>query len=160
MLPPNWRNCLLQNKPFFSPGRWAVLEIDACCARSYCSQARIGLMVSTTTTWKYFPHLEHLPTVQKSPLAYSENLQISTSDKPLQIQLTHISEKHQDPTRNLPVYSPTLTAEFCGKTQDLKVQPTKQGTISCLAFGKDYLNVTNATINHLLYSQSLPPKEQ
>lgn len=97
---------------FFSPGRWAALETDAYFAHSYCSQAHTRLMASTTTPIIYFPHFQHLQEFKSVTTYIFRKAPIYTSDNPLQIQLTHISEKHQDPTRNLPVCSPTLTAEL------------------------------------------------
>lgn len=86
---------------FFSPGRWAALETDAYFAHSYCSQAHTRLMASTTTPIIYFPHLQHLQEFKSVTSYIFRKAPIYTSDNPLQIQLTHISEKHQDPTRNL-----------------------------------------------------------
>lgn len=115
-----------------------------------CSQVCIVLMVSTTIKWKYFLHLEYLTRAWKGDL-----LHIQKTPKFKTLQVSHFkanfSENRQHPISNLPVCSPTLTVEL-GLLQNPgyeSIPPTKQGTISCLVFGKsfniDYLLKRNKT---------------
>lgn len=74
------------------------------------------------------------------PLTYSD----SPPPQFKTFQVSHLkanfSEKHQHPISNLPVCSPTLTVELglLWNPEYESIPPTKQGTISCLVFGKSF----------------------